>query len=277
MNRPGEIAANRPGAEVPILMYHEIASRHDTASRLAVPPDSFAAQLEHLHEAGFTALTVSGLASALAGDPVRLPERPVVITFDDGFADFHREALPLLCRYGFAATVFVTTGWIDDAGPYAAGRRPGRMLCWNQIREAATAGVEIGAHSHRHPQLDQIPPSRLRDELTTSKSLLEDGLGVAVPNLAYPFGYSNARVRQVAREIGYEHACAVGNVIAGPGEDPFALPRLTIRRSTRPATFDFIVRGKKESVIFLKDRSLTKGYALVRRTRAVLGGVSRGA
>jgi len=277
MNGSGEIVANRPGAGIPILMYHEIANRHDTASRLAVPPDSFAVHLKHLHEAGFTTLTVSGLASALGADPVRLPARPVVITFDDGFADFHREALPLLRRYGFTATVFVTTGWIADAGPHAAGRGPGRMLCWNQIREAATAGVEIGAHSHRHPQLDQIALSKLRDELMISKSLLEDGLGVAVPNLAYPFGYSNARVRQVARELGYEHACAVRNVSVGPGEDPLALPRLTICRSTRPATFDCIVRGKRESVIFLKDRSLTKGYALVRRTRAVLGGVSRGA
>jgi peptidoglycan/xylan/chitin deacetylase (PgdA/CDA1 family) len=262
--------------DVPILMYHEIATRHDTGSRLAVSPDSFAAQLAHLDEAGFTTLTVSGLAAALAGEPARLPERPVLITFDDGFADFHREALPVLAKYGFTATVFVTTGWIADAGPRAAGPSPGRMLSWSQIREAAAAGVEIGAHSHQHPQLDQIRAERLRDELTTSKMLLEDGLGMAVPGLAYPFGYSNARVRQVARETGYAHACAVGNAGLGLGWNPFALPRLTVRQSTRLATFAQIVRGQNESRIFLKDRSLTKGWAMVRRTRAVLTGVSRG-
>jgi peptidoglycan/xylan/chitin deacetylase (PgdA/CDA1 family) len=258
-------------------MYHEIATRHDTSSRLAVSPDSFAAQLALLHVAGFTTLTVSGLASALAEDPARLPERAVLITFDDGFADFHREALPLLDKYGFTATVFVTTGWIADAGSYAAGRSPGRMLSWSQIREAAKTGVEIGAHSHQHPQLDQISSDRLRDELTTSKVLLEDGLGMPVPALAYPFGYSNARVRRVARETGYAHACAVGNASVRPGGDSFALPRLTVRRSTRPATFEHIVRGQKESAIFLKDRSLTKAWAMVRRTRAFLAGVSRGA
>lgn len=258
-------------------MYHEIAARHETSSRLAVSPDSFAAQLRHLKEAGFTTLTVSGLASALAGDPVRLPERPVLITFDDGFADFHREALPLLETYGFTATVFVTTGWIADAGAHAAGRRPGAMLSWSQIREAAAAGIEIGAHSHRHPQLDQISSDRLRDELTTSKALLEDGLGAAVPALAYPFGYSSARVRRVARETGYAHACAVSNARLGAGWDPFALPRLTIRQSTRLGTFDQIVHGQNESVIFLKDRVLTKGYAVVRRARAVVTGAARGA
>ena len=104
-NNRGEPAKVR----VPILMYHEIATREDTTSRLAVSPSSFAAQLKHLHEAGFTTLTVSGLVSALADDPARLPERPVVITFDDGFADFHSEALPLLRHYDFTATVFVTT------------------------------------------------------------------------------------------------------------------------------------------------------------------------
>jgi peptidoglycan/xylan/chitin deacetylase (PgdA/CDA1 family) len=277
MNKPGETTLARRVLEVPILMYHEIADRKDTTSRLAVPPDSFAAQVEHLHEAGFSALTFSGLAAILDRDPARLPERPVVLTFDDGFADFHGRALPVLRRYGFTATVFVTTGWIADAGRHAAGRRPGRMLSWSQIRETLAAGVEIGAHSHAHPQLDQISLTRLRDELATSKSLLEDGLGTAVPSLAYPFGYSNQRVRQVAREIGYEHACAVGNVIAGPGLDPYALPRLTIRRSTRPSTFDCVIAGRKESVIFLKDRSLTRGYALVRRTRAILSGASRSA
>jgi peptidoglycan/xylan/chitin deacetylase (PgdA/CDA1 family) len=151
------------------------------------------------------------------------------------------------------------------------------MLSWSQIREAAEAGMEIGAHSHTHPQLDQLRPGSLRDELVTSKALLEDGLGRAVPGLAYPYGYSNAWVRRVAHEVGYAHACAVGNTMAGPRQDAFVLSRLTIRRSTSLAAFGTIASGRKESVIFLKDRSLTKGYAMVRRTRALLMGVSRGA
>ena len=277
LNQPKVTAPGQRQFEVPILMYHQIAARKDSSSRLAVPPDSFAVQLEHLREAGFTGLTLTGLASALAAGPAGLPERPVVLTFDDGFADFHDAALPLLRRYGFTATVFVTTGWIADAGRHSVGRGPGHMLCWNQIREAAAAGMEIGAHSHRHPQLDQIPLSSLRDELETSKSMLEDELGLAVPNMAYPYGYSNTRVRRVAGEVGYAHACAVGNVTAGPGHDTLALPRLTIRRSTGPAMFGHVVRGEKESVIFLKDRSLTKGYAVIRRARAVVGGVLRSA
>jgi len=260
---------------LPILMYHEIAAPPDTASRLAVSPGAFARQLGYLRDAGFTAVTFTAAAAALSGDACGLPARPIVLTFDDGFADNHREALPLLARYGFTATVFVTTGWIADAGPRSAGRRPGRMLCWSQIRELAAAGVEIGAHSHSHPQLDQIGLSRLRDELGTSRKLLEDGLGRAVPSMAYPFGYSNARVREMTREAGYQYACAVANAIARTGQDRFAVTRLTVRASTRQATFEQVVQGSNHSRIYLKDHALTRGFAVARRSRAALGDVYR--
>jgi len=257
---------------VPILMYHEISARSGTASRLAVPALALAGQLEHLASHGFTTLTASALAAALtAGSP--LPERTVVLTFDDGFADFHERALPLLRRYGFTATLFVTTGWIADAGRHAAGRRPGRMLTWSQITEAAAAGIEIGAHSHRHPQLDQLGRSRLCAELTVSKGLLEDALGTQVPGLAYPYGYSSARVRRAVAAAGHAYGCAVGNALAGPRYDPFALPRLTVRAFPVESAFGPAVRGQGIAKIYRTDHVLTKGWAVVRRTRAIVTGV----
>jgi peptidoglycan/xylan/chitin deacetylase (PgdA/CDA1 family) len=260
---------------VPILMYHEIATPAETQSHLAVPPDQFAAQVQYLHDAGYRTVTFTEAAAALAGDPVRLPERAVVLTFDDGYADFHRQALPLLDKAGFTATVFVTTGWLADAGQHAAGTPLGPMLSWSQVREVAAAGVEIGAHSHSHPELDQISGAQLRTELTTPKELLEERLGQPVPSVAYPFGYSNARVRQAVRAAGYQHASAVANAMAKAGADEFAVPRLTVRASIRPETFERVVRGGQESTIYLKDHALTKGYAVVRRTKAVIGGISR--
>ena len=259
------------GDAVPVLMYHEIATATDTASRLAVPPGLFAAQLRYLHDQGFTTLTAGVAAAALAGGSHRLPTRSIVLTFDDGFADFHREALPVLLQYGFTATLFVTTGWVQDACRFSADQRPGRMLTWSQIAEIASAGVEIGAHSQRHLQLDQLPGRRLRPELRDSRAQLEDRLGRQVPGMAYPFGYSDARVRQAVREAGHQYAYAVGNVIARTGADPFALPRLTIRRSTSPAAFADIANGRNLWPLFRKDRTLTKGWAVVRRTRSLAG------
>jgi peptidoglycan/xylan/chitin deacetylase (PgdA/CDA1 family) len=252
-------------------MYHEIATRPETASRHAVPPEAFEAQLDFLAANGFTTVTASGLAADLAtGIPV--PERTVVLTFDDGFADFHQRALPLLCRYGFTATVFVTTGWVADAGKHSAGRRPGPMLSWSQIAEAAAAGIEIGAHSHRHPQLDQLGKDRLRTELTVCKSLLEDRLGTAVPGLAYPFGYSSSAVRRAVRQAGYTYACAVANLVAAAGQDQFALSRLTVKASTGLGAFSRAVRGQDIQRMYRADHLLTKGYALVRRSRAIVTG-----
>jgi peptidoglycan/xylan/chitin deacetylase (PgdA/CDA1 family) len=267
---------NATRSAIPVLMYHEIATRSQTASRLAVSPAAFAAQLAHLHAAGFSTLTAADLMTALA-EGTELPERPVVITFDDGFADFHAQALPELQRYGFTATVFVTTGWIQDAGSDSAGLRPGQMLSWSQILEAADAGIEIGAHSRTHPQLDQMDGHSLRRELADSKSSLEDRLGRPVPGLAYPFGYSDAQVRRITREVGHRYACSVGNATVRQPWDPFAVPRLTVRRSTRLQTFDQIIRARRVPLIFLKDRALTKGWSIARRGRAALSEVARGA
>jgi peptidoglycan/xylan/chitin deacetylase (PgdA/CDA1 family) len=271
------MSTGSPGEErndVPILMYHEIADRTETASRLAVSPDAFAGQLARLHAGGFTTLTARELATALAGGTDALPPKPVVLTFDDGFADFHSRALPLLRRYGFTATVFVTTGWICDAAQQdAAGPRPGQMLSWSQIAEAAAAGVEIAAHSHAHPELDQLAADRLHRELDRSKALLEDRLAAAVPGLAYPFGYSSATVRRAAREAGYRYACAVANTTVGQRWDSMALPRLTIRQSTSPETFDQIAAGRVP-LTFVKDWTLAKGWSAVRRARGFMGGAS---
>jgi peptidoglycan/xylan/chitin deacetylase (PgdA/CDA1 family) len=129
--------------------------------------------------------------------------------------------------------------------------------------------VEIGAHTRRHPQLDQLPEKLVREELHASKQWLECELGLPVPGLAYPFGYSSARVREVAREVGYRYAYGVGNRTASPASDLLELPRLTVRRATTMPAFRRLVDGHA-TMRLLEDRALTKGWAGVRRARAML-------
>ena len=256
-----------PTLHVPILMYHEIAGPGETDSPLAVGPRAWAEQLTYLHDEGYRTITAAALSAALSGHG-HLPNRAIVLTFDDGYEDFHSRAMPWLERYGFTATLFVTTGWVRDAGSLATGRRPGHMLSWTQIAEAADAGIEIAAHSRLHPQLDQLPRKLLHDELYTSKAQLEDNLGSSVVGLAYPYGYSNNRVRQVARDLAYDYACAVDNSIMGDEPDLLALPRLTVKRSMKMTAFRRAVRGSDLQRIYFRDRLLTKGWAMVRHTRA---------
>ncbi|MDN3359204.1 polysaccharide deacetylase family protein [Actinomadura sp. DC4] len=236
---------------VPVLMYHSIGG----AGRLAVRPEAFAEQMAWLKDGGFTPLPF--------GARTRRALRPVVITFDDGYADFHTHALPVLESLGFAATVFVTTGWLDDAGPYAAGSPPGRMLTWAQTEEITSTGVEVGAHGHSHRQLDQLGGPALREELHRSRELLQERLGRPVRSMAYPYGYSSARVRREVRACGYTSACAVANAVMTERHDPYAVPRVTVRAGTSLEGFGRALEGRG----FRTDHALTKGYAVVRRSR----------
>jgi peptidoglycan/xylan/chitin deacetylase (PgdA/CDA1 family) len=245
---------------VPILMYHSISPHPPSSTAgLAVRPEAFAAQMALLAERGFTPVPFSALPATGAG-------KPVVITFDDGYADFHEHALPVLAGLGFSATVFVTTGWLADAGPDAAGCPLDRTLSWRQVDEAAAQGIEIGAHTHSHPQLDRLPARQLADELTRSKWLLEDRLNRAVTTMSYPYGYSNARVRRAVARAGYQTACAVANRLL-TDEDVFTLPRLTVRPALPLEEFARVVEGHSVWRTYARERALTRGYAVVRRFR----------
>ncbi|MEU7001205.1 polysaccharide deacetylase family protein [Nonomuraea sp. NPDC046570] len=254
---------------VPILMYHSVTDRPNPETKpLAVRPGDFSEHLSYLSEHGFTPLTVADMVASLNKNNGRsLPDKPVVVTFDDGYADFHTEALPVLERHNFPATVFLTSGWVSDAGKDAAGRPLDDMLTWGQAREAAQAGIEIGGHSHSHPQLDQLSDTDLRQELRKNKGLLEEKIGAPVATMAYPYGYSSARVRREVRRAGYWAACAVSNTIAADRHDVLAIPRLTVAQHTTMSMFRRAVEGTAVPLIYMRERMLTKGYAIVRRTR----------
>lgn len=252
---------------VPILMYHSVAAEPNDATRgLSVTPGAFAEQMAVLADLGFTPVTTAALArSWREGGP--LPERPVLITFDDGYEGVHRHALPVLARHGFACTLFVSTGWIR--GAHDTGGGLDTMLDWDQVRDLAGAGAEIGGHSHTHPQLDQLSDDALRYEVLRCGEIVTDVLGTRPESFAYPYGYSSRRVRRTVRASGYRQSLAVGNGLARRRQGPYALQRVTVRRATGAEEFERLVQGRSIARTFARDRALTKGYAVVRRARQV--------
>lgn len=255
---------NRP---VPILMYHAVAHRpSEETLGLSVTPDAFAEQLDLLHKRGFTPVTTSELAGAWrSGGSRPLPHRPVLITFDDGYEGVHRHALPVLAGHGFTSTLFVSTGWLR--GEHNEGGALDTMLDWDQVRELAAAGTEIGGHTHTHPQMDQLDDERLRYETVRCRDIIAGELGGPPVSFAYPYGYSSRRVRRTVREAGFTQSLAVGNALARRAQGPYALERVTVRRSTDIAEFEQLIEGRAVARNFARDRALTKGYAVVRRTR----------
>jgi peptidoglycan/xylan/chitin deacetylase (PgdA/CDA1 family) len=254
-------------APVPVLMYHSVAAAPNDATRaLSVAPEAFAEQMAMIGDLGLTPVDTADLAAGWrSGRP--LPPRPVLITFDDGYEGVHRHALPVLAKHGFASTLFVSTGWIR--GAYDMGGGLDAMLDWDQVRELAAADVEIGGHSHTHPQLDQLDDEALRHELIHCWEIIADELGAAPASFAYPYGYSSRRVREAVRETGYAQALAVGNGLARRRQGPYALQRVTVRRGTGIEEFEQMVEGRSIARNFARDRALTKGYAMVRRARQV--------
>jgi peptidoglycan/xylan/chitin deacetylase (PgdA/CDA1 family) len=257
---------------IPILLYHSISSDASPLMRpFAAAPESFRRQLDLIVESGARVLTVSGYVELAAAG--HLPERPLLLTFDDGFADFSEQALPALRERRLPCTLYVTTGFLDGCpGGVCAARPADRMLHWSQLAELAAQGVEIGAHSHSHPHLDTLSRRRAWDEVVRCKGLLEDELQAAIHSFAYPNGYSSPAVRRLVREAGYGSACSVKNAFSSPGDDRYSLARLTVRSTTTLDDLAGWLAGRGAPSAPPRESFRTRLWRVYRRTRALASG-----
>jgi peptidoglycan/xylan/chitin deacetylase (PgdA/CDA1 family)/2-polyprenyl-3-methyl-5-hydroxy-6-metoxy-1,4-benzoquinol methylase len=214
---------------VPVLMYHRIADDGESrAARWRTEPARFDEQLHHLAEQGFRSVDVDEWASAAALDQP-LPGRRVILTFDDGFADFEA-AVPILERHGFTAELFVVTGHVGgtDAWDTTWDRRE-PLLDWQALADLPKDVVRIGSHTVSHAALTALAHVDVVRELTESRIALEDRLGRRVTTLAYPFGLNDGAVQRIAGAVGYEVAYTTMPWWAYPTRNLLGLPRLEVR------------------------------------------------
>ena len=199
-----------PWTPVPILMYHAVedAPRPPKYKHFYVLAGEFAGQMRMLKRAGYTPITFDALASARA-ETAALPPRPVLLTFDDGYANLKTNVHPLLTDLGFPYTVFLvservgrTNDWVVPEGYEATP-----LLSWPEIAEmAADGGAIFEAHTATHPHLADIGPAEARRELSASKDALEQKLGKEIKTLCYPYGSVSESVQDMAGELGYTQA-----------------------------------------------------------------------
>jgi len=216
-----------------ILSYHGIAesSADVDPEFLRVAPSAFRGQLDVLLGAGFEVVTVADLARRGAGGVP--PPGLVALSFDDGMDDNHSVLLPILREYDLPATVYVTTGMIGKPNPWM---KPGtsRMMAEDELRDLAAAGVELGAHTVTHPNLEELDYDSCLREMLESRDLLARLTGEPVRTFAYPFCmYGEAAVR-AARAAGFEAAvtCQWRGSWA-----PFEMKRVMITGKDGPASF----------------------------------------
>ena len=243
---------------VPVLLYHSVSDASDAREdQWSVRVRDFRADMDVILESGRTPVTADQYGRCLRGE-ADLPARPVLITFDDGFADFADTVLPILCAAGFSATLFVTTGWVGRS----------RMLSAAALRQiGGVPGIEIGAHSVSHPHLDVVRQDNARQEMLESKRFLEDHLQHPIASFAYPHGSHRRATRSLAVEAGFRNAHAVKNAMSHHGDDPFAVARFTVHgRTTRQQVAD-VVNGGGVRLAPRRERIRTRAYRVVRFAR----------
>ena len=203
---------------VPILTYHAVleAAR---PTPLAVSPGQFHAQMAALAGAGCQSVPLARLAECLrAGRLDWLPERAVVITFDDGYRSVFRNAAPILREHGFTATLFLLGGEPRRELPWP-------RLTWEQAAQLAEAGHDLGAHTLTHPALPHLPPAEAEREMVEAQAVIARETGRAARALAYPYGARSAAVEALARRH-FDAACGTALGLAGPRSNPFDLERV---------------------------------------------------
>ncbi len=248
---------------VPILMYHGIA-RGD-ADRWTVPTTMFAEHMRWLADHDYRPVAVSVLIAARNGS-LPLHPRTLAITFDDGLRNFATDALPVLQQYDFPATIYIVTGYIGKTASWSQSNRAGPpMLSQREIQAISEHGIECGAHSHSHPQLDIISPMAARNEIRRSKADLEDCLGQPVRSFAYPHGYASRRVRELVHQEGFTSACRVRHALSSSREDPFALSRIIMTSTVTADDLGHLLTADVLPIAPPADRLLGVGWRWTRK------------
>jgi peptidoglycan/xylan/chitin deacetylase (PgdA/CDA1 family) len=261
------------GGRVPILVYHSITTgATDRYRGFAIDPGLFREQMEAVVDAGLRTMTVDEMASAIADRDTAAVDRTVVLTFDDGFREVHSLVLPVLQQLDLRATAYLVSAYIGGTSRWLAadGEADRPLMSWTEIRELASAGVEIGAHGHRHVPLDLLRLSDATDEVVRSRRVLEDGLGRPVTSFAYPYGYHTGGIKAAVEKAGYTNACGVKQAISHLGDDRFGLARIIVYSDTGPEALRDWLAGDGLPLGWRNERIVTQAWRMVRRVRARL-------
>jgi len=223
---------------IPILMYHQIDApppRGTPLRGLIVAPSSFAWQMRMLRLLGYRGLSMRDLEPYLQGEK---QGKVVGLTFDDGYQNNLRHALPILRKHGFTATCYGVSSMIGGTNSWDHGKVAEKPLMtladWRTWRDA---GMDVGSHTRTHAKLTELPPEQAREQIAQSRQELEQAVGCAVRHFCYPYGWYGPEHAQMAREAGYASATTTHRGRVHAGNDPYTLRRVMVARATNPLQF----------------------------------------
>ncbi len=223
--------------KVIILCYHGISPQPEDSGQ-TVHQDNFSAHLDYLLR-HYRVISLEKYVQCCQ-EKIPLPERSVILTFDDGYRNFWSAALPALKSRNFPATLFVVTKHLDDAGEgdLSMTWTPAddhAYVTWNQIEEAERRhDVQIGSHSVSHPMFSRSSPEQVKHEVQQSRSILAKRLRCAPDVFAYPFGDYGGPAKECVREAVYSCAVTTDEGFNGLNTDLYLLRRMAIANVTLP-------------------------------------------
>jgi peptidoglycan/xylan/chitin deacetylase (PgdA/CDA1 family) len=241
----GAVTRRRAG-DVTILCYHRVGAG---SREIDVPRSRF---VEHL-----ASLAPEGAVRSL-DDALSDPGGGVVLTFDDGFRDFHEFVLPALVRYRVPAVLYLATAFVD-AGDPRSGVERAEALTWPMLAEAVSTGlVTVGSHTHGHVDLSRAGEAESEEEMRRSAELVEDRLGTPCRDFAFPWGKASAAAERAARRRFATAALEAWRTNRGGRIDPHRLGRTPVFRSDTGFFFRAKARGQLDGER-LAYRALGKG------------------
>jgi len=203
--------------KIPILTYHSIRPYYPGITNLVkeytVPPDIFDDQMKYMRDNGFTPIVPDDIVNYFTSGKA-LPQKPFMITLDDGWKNQFRYAFPILKKYNYPAVFYVYKNVIDKKV----------FLTWSEINTLSSSNMIIGNHTWSHPELPKITSSTaLQQEIVDSKKSIEIHIGKTIDTFAYPFGEYNDQDVSLVKQAGYSSARALRGCIYQSGDILFTL------------------------------------------------------
>ena len=208
----------RTATGIPVLNYHPVEPKD--GNPLTLWPEQFEAQMEYLAAEGYTTITIDEMMDALENG-TSLPEKSVIITFDDGYADNYEYVYPILKKYGFKATIFLIYDFTNTYPNY---------LTWDQVAEMKDSGlIHFESHTMTHANLAELTSvDELRHEIADSHDLLSEKLGYDMHYIAYPGGRVNEEIERITSAAGYRGGFTVHYGLSTPAEGRYQMDRIPI-------------------------------------------------
>lgn len=246
---------------IPILMYHSISDDPEQSHpyyHINTSSAIFDAHMHYLRDNNYSVINLNELENYFTANN---PTKYVVITFDDGFRDFYTSAYPILKKYGFSATVFLPTGFIQANRASFKGKE---CMTWDEVQHASRDGIIFGSHTVTHPQLKNLSEKEIEHEIKSSKERIEDNIGITIDSFSYPYAFPEDKefginLRNLLIKYGYANGVSTKIGTANKSQDEYFYSRLPANSDDDDLFFEAKLHGaynwlsKPQSIIkFLK-------------------------